>query len=114
MPTDAPRAQAARREGAGRPALTLVLPLPTRLLSPNGRGHWTAIREAKEAARWRAKLAARTVLMFLEQSTPYFPAGVRVRVTATAWPRQRNHEPDDDNLKASCKAYWDGFTDAGV
>lgn len=92
--------------------LCVSLPLPGRLLSPNGRAHWTAIRAAKETARWRAKLAARELL--LDQPTPYFPAGARVRVTATAWPRQRNHEHDDDNLKASTKSYWDGFTDAGV
>lgn len=95
-----------------RPALVVALELPSRLLSPNGRAHWTIVRQAKQDARWRAKLAA-AVLLYAAP-TPYFPAGTRVRITATARPRQRNHEHDDDNLKAGCKSYLDGFTDAGV
>jgi crossover junction endodeoxyribonuclease RusA len=92
--------------------LVIELPLPGRLLSPNGRGHWTAIFAAKQDALTEAKLAARERL--LDQRGPYFPAGVKVRITAKAWPRRRGSEMDDDNLKASCKSYWDGFTLAGV
>ena len=101
-------------DGAGgqRARVIVALPLPARILSPNGRAHWAKVHRAKQDARWLAKLCAR--LRLGDSPTPYFPAGTRVRITATAWPRQRNHDHDDDNLKASCKAYLDGFTDAGV
>ena len=92
--------------------LVIELPLPGRLLSPNGRGHWTEIFEAKQEAMLEAKLAAHKLL--LDHRGPYFPAGVKVRVTAKAWPRRRGGEMDDDNLKASCKSYWDGFTAADL
>lgn len=97
-------------------ALTITLPLPPPELSPNTRAHWRRVAAAKKRARTAAKLTAVDWLNRHGKPRPYFPAGTRVRATATIYlaPGRAGRARDDDNAKAACKAYWDGWTDAEV
>lgn len=85
-------------------ALELVLPWPSKDLSPNARVHWRVKAKATKAARQAAVVLA-------------FEAGLR-----DAWlPEGRLHLwfdfyqapgkklPDDDNMLGRCKAYRDGI-----
>lgn len=83
--------------------MKIVLPLPSRLLSPNARIHRHNRAKLTKLHRNRAKLRT---LEALAGST--FPAtGYSL---AFYWPDARRH--DDDNANASTKAYRDGVADA--
>lgn len=90
--------------------MTIVLPIPDRNLSPNGRGHWSGKSRLTKNARRLAKLLTleaigrdyhahgRPVPAFAGYSLAhYFPTDAR---------------RDDDNADAACKAYRDGIADA--
>lgn len=94
--------------------LEVRLPLPPYALSPNSRTHWGTrarlIAQCRGEAKWRALEA----LGYEYNLVPLFPAGTVVRITAGAYRPKGRQRMDDDNFKATCKAYLDGFTDAGV
>lgn len=85
--------------------MTITLPLPNKILSPNARPHWAQKARYTRAARHRAKLTA--LAAFANQPGPHvyqhytlafhFPNAIR---------------RDDDNAAAACKAYRDGIADA--
>lgn len=85
----------------------IELPWPARALSPNARSrsHWprtNAIKAARKYA-WGATLAV---------LPPCFKHnGERLRFLITAYPPDKRAR-DDDNVKASCKAYRDGIAQA--
>lgn len=86
--------------------IRIELPWPAKELSPNfrSRNHWLHTR-AKKKARKHAWLAT------LEVVPPCFKHnGEPVRFFITAHPPVKRNR-DDDNLKASCKAYRDGIAD---
>ena len=91
-------------------ALVIVLPVPARKLSPNGRTHWRRKAVLTKSARNRARLVTLQAL-----GEHYHARGLPVPAFAgyslahffpTAQPR------DDDNADAACKAYRDGIADA--
>lgn len=84
--------------------LTIVLPIPSRALSPNARCHWAPKSQITRMHRRRAKMA--TLEALNGQPAPEV-AGYVLRFFF----KTRQHR-DDDNAAASCKAYRDGIADA--
>ncbi len=86
--------------------IDLVLPWPSKDLSPNGRVHWArkakAARNAREDARLLARLACWHEVIL--------PPG-RLHLWLDFYPPTRRM-PDDDNMLSRCKAYRDGIADA--
>ena len=115
--------------------LSVVLPRPGRVLSPNWRGHWGAKQRAVRAARRQARLL---MLARLRETGEPGPASVsapeELRRDKSPWrPSSEAPEgrrgwlpsayevtwffwggagPDADNALACCKAYLDGCADA--
>ncbi|WDS36224.1 hypothetical protein [Pseudoxanthomonas sp.] len=85
----------------------LILPWPSKDLSPNARVHWGQKAKAAADARALAKLAA-----WASGWTPAirFPEG-RLHLWVDFYPPTRRL-PDDDNMLSRCKAYRDGIADA--
>lgn len=82
----------------------IELPFPDNILWPNGRGHHMAKHRAfqkHKAWAWAALSADRS----------YAYPGGRIRWSVTFYPKTRN-AVDDDNARASLKAYQDGFAKA--
>lgn len=82
----------------------IELPFPDKILWPNGRGHHMAKHRAFQKHKrwaWAALCADRS----------YAYAGGPVRWSVTFYPKTR-HAIDDDNARASLKAYQDGFAKA--
>lgn len=79
----------------------LVLPWPTKGLSPNDRVHWSVRSRAFKAAKqlaWAETINANLVV----------PRGPVTHVWIVALPPTRNL-PDHDNILSRCKAYLDGM-----
>lgn len=91
--------------------MRIVLPLPHKSLSPNARVHWAAKARVVKQTRFDACLC---VSLWMKtwgwKDAPRWKAAtVRCRFYFRTKARR-----DSDNCAASCKAIWDGFTDAGV
>ncbi len=84
-------------------ALTVILPIPSYNMSPNGRGHWRKTSKLKQSAKVLARLS---VLQVLTGNPP--PCAIAYTL-AYYWPATHR---DDDNAIASCKAYLDGIASA--
>lgn len=80
------------------------LPWPSKDLSPNARLHWAAKSKATKAARVGAYYAARAAGVGTLEADA-------VRITTIFSPPDRRAY-DEDNLKARCKAIYDGIADA--
>lgn len=87
--------------------LTITLPLPPRILSPNARPHHHAKARAVKAARCAAKLECMALLP--AGYKPRFPKGT----AQVEWIAKTRVHPDGDNALATCKAVFDGITDSG-
>ena len=87
--------------------IRLTLPLPPPALSPNGRHHWAVKARATKEARLMAEMQARRLPAYQRRAW----AAAEIQTTVYL-PNAR--KADRDNLLASCKAYFDGLTDAGV
>lgn len=87
-------------------SLTLVLPIPNKILSPNARPHWAAKAKAVKAHRRDAWLLACGSIF---HNSIWEKATIRYTFY---WPTKAKR--DDDNAVAMCKAYRDGIADAGV
>jgi len=83
--------------------MKIILPLPSRLLSPNARIHRQNRAKITKLHRHRAKLRTLEAL----NGGTYAATGYSL---AFYWPDARRH--DDDNADASTKAYRDGIADA--
>lgn len=88
----------------------ILLQLPAFELSPNARPHWTVKTELTRAHRWRAKNACQELFKRMGVQPPHWGA-VTVRRTFYF---ERPGRRDRSNFEARCKAYDDGFTDAGL
>jgi crossover junction endodeoxyribonuclease RusA len=83
----------------------VTLPWPDKHLSPNARCHWAVKARATKDARHAARVLT---LQATKMRRPKWDGA------ALHWefhPKTRN-TPDDDNAKASTKAFRDGIADA--
>lgn len=87
--------------------ITIIVSIPHASLSPNGRSHWrTKARiasEARSAAHWLAKDAARKIKADLPWQAATYNIHVRFKTARFQ---------DQDNLIASLKPTLDGMCDA--
>ena len=83
----------------------LVLPWPSKDLSPNGRVHWAKKAKAAKAARAAGHLAVLEAGLRKER----LPAG-RLHLFVDFYPPSRR-KYDDDNLLAQFKPYRDGIAE---
>jgi hypothetical protein len=85
-------------------ALELVLPWPSKDLSPNGGVHWRARMKATKAARQTA------VVLAFEAGwhDAWLPEG-RLHLWIDCYQDPGKKVPDDDNMIGRCKAYRDGI-----
>lgn len=85
--------------------IAITLAWPSSVLSPNARVHWgkksTAVKRAREAAAWSCMVAG------IRPNDPDIPQ--TLKVTAVFSPPDKRGR-DDDNMLASCKAYFDGIS----
>lgn len=89
------------------PAASVIdLPWPSNKLSPNARIHWSYRHRAVKAARTGAAWATRAVVV-----PGSFNAETAIRISTTFFPPD-HRSYDEDNLKARCKAIYDGIADA--
>ena len=85
--------------------ITISIPIPPRVISPNGRPrHWSVAAKAKKAAKAAAKLRTLMVL----DGKPADP--VNCYTLNYYWPTATRR--DDDNAVASAKASMDGICEA--
>lgn len=82
----------------------IELPFPAKILWPNGRGHWAERSRAFKAHKTWAYAACLALFAQLRLSVP---CG-RIKWSVTIHPKTR-HVIDDDNARASLKAYQDGI-----
>lgn len=87
----------------------IILDLPPVELSPNSRCYWA--KKAKRVREYRehAKEAAMYAAHRHDLKEPFV-----VPVVQIAYYNARKTKPDADNILASMKSAFDGFTDAGV
>jgi crossover junction endodeoxyribonuclease RusA len=82
----------------------IELPFPAKILWPNGRGHWAAKAKAfKDHKGWAHY---RTRCFYHDGNKPAI--GERIDWSVTIHPKTA-HAIDDDNARASLKAYQDGL-----
>lgn len=84
--------------------LMIELPFPDKILWPNGRGHHMAKHRAFQKHKMWAFGAAMAELRGAKADGP-------VSWSVTVHPKTR-HPVDDDNARASLKAYQDGIAQA--
>jgi crossover junction endodeoxyribonuclease RusA len=80
----------------------IELPFPAKILWPNGRGHWAAKAKAFKAHKQWAAIAG--MIEFRDRPRPT----ESVTWSVTIHPKTAN-PIDDDNARASLKAYQDGL-----
>jgi hypothetical protein len=85
-------------------ALELVLPWPSKDLSPNGRVHWSRKAKATKHARQTAVVLAHEAGWRALQ----LPPG-RLHLWIDCYQAPGKKLPDDDNMIGRCKAYRDGI-----
>ena len=91
--------------------ITIELPFPDRVLSPNSRKHWAvkarAVAKAKEDAYWIAASEYKVQSILKQCNTG------ELRCTWTFHPpKDKRRRWDDDNLVAAMKSARDGVCDA--
>jgi crossover junction endodeoxyribonuclease RusA len=83
--------------------VTIVLPIPSLKLSPNGRSHWRTRNKLTRIAKRRAMLE--TLRVLAGQAPPRFTGYSLAHFFKSTF-------RDDDNADAACKAYRDGIAKA--
>lgn len=87
--------------------VTLVLPSPPRILSPNSRGSWQAKHRARAPYRWSVTAAAWEQLGTTRPVTLAAPVTAHVTFIVTT-----DRKRDEDNALARVKALFDGLVDS--
>lgn len=87
--------------------VTIDLPWPPAQLSPNFRGHWRPIADAKRKYRGDALMLARSALKHVDGLSRFEP----IRLSYEFFP-PADRAYDRDNLAARMKAATDGIADA--
>lgn len=90
-------------------ALLVTVAIPSRVLSPNARAHWSMVMKAKRAARVEAWAAVQVAMH--EQSVTGKWKAAECRVV---WFARDSRRRDRDNLLATLKATFDGLVDGGL
>lgn len=92
--------------------MKIVLPWPSKDLSPNARMHWAPKSAAKKKAREDAAVATYAAMMHGARETRQAYAGDHILpVRITFYPPDKRRR-DDDNMVGSFKAARDGIADA--
>lgn len=86
--------------------IELILPWPSKDLSPNQRVHWARKAAATQTARFSAYMLA----VGAGWQHVVLPPG-RLHLCLDFYPPTKRL-PDDDNMLSRCKAYRDGLADA--
>lgn len=98
--------------------MEIKISLPPNLCSPNVRGHWGAVANAKKAYRLEAKYVAQNVTRQLGRTV--FPASARISYVfhqkglRKGFTDGRGGFRDRDNAIAAMKSAQDGLIDAGI
>jgi crossover junction endodeoxyribonuclease RusA len=86
--------------------MKIEFPWPSNKLSPNARLHWSersrVVKSTRQSAAWFTRAVVRP--------GTFVPA-MPVSVVTTFYPPDKQPR-DEDNLKARCKAIYDGIADA--
>lgn len=90
--------------------LTIALPIPDKVLSPNSRAHWARRARATKEARTTAYLLATKELREKSVKPPKWETA-ELHVTFY-WPTA--HRRDADNAWRRMKPVMDGLEDAGI
>ena len=88
--------------------ITVDVPWPSRMLSPNGRANPFALARVKRLAKSFAATATREAIAGRAVA---YPVGVRLRYDIVTRPKCRRNR-DDDNTVAMLKASLDGIAQA--
>lgn len=83
-------------------SITIIVDLPPRALSPNGRANWRTLHAAKK--KYMNHVGLLIVEHGIPDSCPWARARTRTRFVFT---KKRNR--DADNLSAMLKPAWDAF-----
>lgn len=86
----------------------IELPVPGRILSPNGRPHHHAKARAVKSYRTNAKLVCMAKL------SAAFKPKWKTATIRIVWFHKHTRFPDRDNALASLKSGFDGLTDYGL
>lgn len=89
--------------------ITIIVGVPNRVLSPNGRAHWRTKASAKKLARAHGMIAAGFAL----NGRPA-PKWESATVVVRAWFKDKRSKWDRDNAISSLKGHVDGIADAGI
>ncbi len=92
--------------------ITITLPLPDRILSPNHTVGSRGGRMAKATAIKKARTLAKVECMSSFASS--FKPRWKTAVVQVTWYAKTIAFPDGDNALASLKAFFDGLTDYGI
>lgn len=94
-------------------SITITIPIPPALCSPNARGHYHAKAKAKATAREDAAtcvmIACHPIEDIKSWGFPWRSARLRIK-----WYHPTTRHRDRDNITASLKASIDGLVDAGL
>lgn len=93
--------------------ITIVLPLPSRDVSPNSRGHWAKKARAVKQQRRDAFIAATLALYPADERQRRKPRWKSASAKAVFYFRDARRR-DRDNMAASLKGIYDGIVDAGI
>ena len=91
--------------------LTITIPIPPTILSPNARAHWAAKAKAVRYHREAAKIATVAAAIAVGHRS-IDTASWREVVLRTTWYATSKRRRDRDNAYASLKAARDGIADA--
>ena len=89
--------------------MKIVIDLPPKELKPNSRAHHRAVAEAKQRYREHAKEEAMAAAFQAGLQAPIYEA-----VVGITYYHKTAKMQDRDNILASLKSAFDGFTDAGI
>jgi Holliday junction resolvase RusA-like endonuclease len=88
-------------------AVTIIMKLPARALSPNSRARWPMIAARAEQRTTAKRLAWQALRGHAPPNWTHAIAHVHFY-----WPTKKRR--DRDNAQATLKGVWDGLQDAGV
>jgi Holliday junction resolvase RusA-like endonuclease len=89
--------------------MKITLPIPSRLLSPNARCHWSRRAKVFKAAKAVATMETKAAMSASGYEFPLPKAAYKA-----VWFFKDRRDRDPDNFMGSLKAYIDGMAAAGL